>query len=94
MIWSFASQATEDLFHGRETKASRRFFGIQKPARRKLEMLDSARDLHDLTSVPGNRLEGGRADRHGRHSIRINDQYRVSFKWSEEGPREVEIVEG
>jgi proteic killer suppression protein len=62
-------------------------------ARRKLEWLDSAASLEDLRSPPANRLEALKKDRAGQHSIRINDQYRVCFIWTEMGPEDVEIVD-
>jgi proteic killer suppression protein len=62
-------------------------------ARRKLFMLNSAHQLEDLRFPPGNRLEALKGDRRGQHSIRINDQWRVCFRWSEGGAEEVEIVE-
>ena len=66
---------------------------LVKVARRKLRFLDAADDLRDLRSPPGNRLEALAGDRKGQHSIRINDQFRVCFAWTAEGPVEVEIVD-
>ena len=66
---------------------------LMKTARRKLEILNAAESLNDLKSPPANRLEFLKADRAGQHSIRINDQYRICFKWTPEGPHEVEIVD-
>lgn len=60
---------------------------------RKLEQLDSADDLRDLRNPPGNRLEILRGSRSGRYSIRINDQYRICFAWSDDGPKDVEIID-
>lgn len=62
-------------------------------ARRKLRYLNAAGDLGDLRSPPGNRLEALAGDRKGQHSIRVNDQFRVCFVWTAEGPAEVEIVD-
>jgi proteic killer suppression protein len=62
-------------------------------AARKLDQLDSARALNELRLPPGNRLEALHGDRTGQHSIRINDQYRICFLWTDEGPRDVEIVD-
>jgi toxin HigB-1 len=62
-------------------------------ARRRLIMLDSARTLDDLRVPPANRLEALRGDRAGQHSIRINDQFRLCFRWTTEGPDEVECVD-
>ena len=66
---------------------------IAKVARRKLVQLNAAAALGDLAAPPGNRLEALRGDLTGRHSIRINDQWRIVFRWSEGGPDEVEIVD-
>jgi proteic killer suppression protein len=71
----------------------RRWAGIEKQAKRKLDMLDSAVRLNDLRSPPGNRLEALAGNRKGQHSIRINAQWRLCFVWTEEGPTEVEIVD-
>jgi proteic killer suppression protein len=62
-------------------------------ARRKLEAVDSAVTLNDLRAPPNNRLEALKGDREGQHSIRINDQWRVCFRWTAEGPTDVEIVD-
>lgn len=90
MIRSFASRATEELFEG---KVPKRFRSSQAQAERKLQMLDSAKDLNDLRVLPGNRLEKLSGDRRGQHSIRINDQWRVCFRWRDDGPWDVEIVD-
>jgi proteic killer suppression protein len=71
----------------------KRFSGIEKQALRKLDMLHHARDLNDLRVSPGNRLEALSGDRRGQHSIRINDQWRVCFMWTKEGPAHVEIID-
>jgi proteic killer suppression protein len=65
---------------------------IERVARRKLEVLAAAKGLHDLRSTPGNRLEALKGDRKGQYSIRINDQWRIRFRWSD-GPEDVEIVD-
>lgn len=67
--------------------------GLWKVAVRKLDQLDAAVALDDLRVPPGNRLEALKVDRLGQHSIRINNQYRICFKWSESGAAEVEIVD-
>lgn len=90
MIRSFASRDTEQLFAG---GAPRRFRSFQAQAERKLQLLDSAKDLNDLRVPPGNRLEKLGGDRRGLHSIRINDQWRICFRWREDGPWDVEIVD-
>ena len=71
----------------------KRFSGIEKPALRKLDMLDNAHQLNDLRAPPANRLEALAGDRRGQHSIRINDQWRICFVWTEDGPANVEIVD-
>lgn len=60
---------------------------------RKLDQLDSVVSLNELRVPPGNRLEELKRDRKGQHSIRINDQYRICFKWTEAGPKDVEITD-
>jgi len=89
-IQSFSCADTQELF---ETGRSKKFANIKAVAERKLQMLDVATTLEFLRSPPGNRLEqlvGGRA---GQHSIRINDQMRVCFVWTDKGPERVEIVD-
>lgn len=95
MIRSFADQATEDIFNGKNSRAARRALPQQLVgvALRKLEQLDSVERLEDLRIPPGNRLEALRGDREGQHSIRTNEQYRVCFEWSDSGPEAVEVVD-
>jgi proteic killer suppression protein len=76
-----------------EREHSRRFAGIERPALRKLRMLDASANLQDLASPPANHLEALKGDRKGQHSIRINDQWRVCFVWSAADAYDVEIVE-
>lgn len=90
MIRSFRCADTRKLF---ETGRSVRFASIAKTAARKLTQLDAAVELRDLTSPPGNRLEALRGDRRGQFSVRINDQFRICFRWSEDGAQSVEIVD-
>lgn len=90
MIRSFASADTRTLF---ETGKSRRFAAIARVASRTLTMLDAAATLDFLRSPPGNRLEPLTGDRQGQYSIRINDQWRICFRWTESGPENVEIVD-
>jgi toxin HigB-1 len=90
VIVSFRDNDTESLARGRRV---RRFQAIETVARRKLRQLEIAGRLADLMVPPGNRLERLRGDRDGQHSIRINDQFRVCFRWTEAGPTEVEIVD-
>ena len=91
MIESFGSDETEKIFRGKtSTKLPK---DIQRTARRKLLYLDDAVDLQDLLAPPGNRLEKLKGDRAGQHSIRINDQWRICFKWSDNKAQNVEIVD-
>ena len=90
MIVSFKDGDTETLARGRRVK---RFEGIEAVARRKLRQLEIAGRLDDLRVPPGNRLEALRGDRAGQHSIRVNDQYRVCFRWTNAGAEDVEIVD-
>lgn len=95
MIKSFKDRGTEDVFNDRHTRAARRACPEQiwRVARRKLEQLDSVSDLRWLSIPPSNRLEALKGDRKGQHSIRINEQYRVVFRWTPLGPEHVEIVD-
>jgi len=82
MIQSFADEATADLFRDRNTKAARRVpKGLWRAVQRKLKMLDVAVRVDDLESPPGNRLKALRGHLKCRYSIRVNDQYRVTFRW-------------
>jgi toxin HigB-1 len=90
MIRSFRDRPTERLWMGEPAK---RFRAIEERAKRKLDMLHQARDLRDLRAPPANRLEALAGDRKGQHSIRINDQWRICFVWTKEGPENVEIVD-
>jgi len=89
-IKSFKCIETQSLYEGRQSKRFKNFQGV---AERKLQMLDAAVELRDLWSPPGNRLEALHGDREGQHSIRINDQWRVCFIWTNAGPEAVEIVD-
>ena len=94
MILSFGDEATEDLFHGRPTRRTRRFHpDLQRAALRKLDMLNAAHHLDDLRSPPGNRLEALRGDRRGSHSIRVTGQWRIVFRWETTGPALVALVD-
>ena len=95
MIRSFKDEVTEDIFNGCTTKRARKRLPriLWRVAGRRLEHLDSAEQLSDLRIPPGNRLEVLRGERHGQYSIRINEQYRICFRWSEGGADEVEIVD-
>ena len=90
MIKSFKCVDTEALSKGIRM---RRFVSIEAIARRKLRQLDIAAQLSDLRVPPGNRLEPLKGDRVGQYSIRINDQWRICFRWTEAGAEDVEIVD-
>jgi proteic killer suppression protein len=90
MIRSFRCRETERLAND---LPARRFGSIARVARRKLELLASARTLDDLRSPPGNRLEALHGDRTGQHSIRVNAQWRICFRWHDGHAYEVEIVD-
>ncbi len=90
MIRGFKDKKTEKFFAGESVKE---FAAFRKVAERKLTMLDSATDLKDLLSPPGNKLEKLKGDRAGQHSIRINDQWRICFVWMDDGPDDVEITD-
>ncbi len=91
MIRSFADRATEAVF---ERRMVRRFSrDLHRTAYRKLLILDAAEELGDLRSPPGNRLEALKGDRRGRHSIRINDQWRLCFRWTRNDAHDVEITD-
>ena len=90
MIKSFRCADTQALF---ETGHSKRFSGISSVATRKLAQLDAAHTLEFLRSPPGNRLEALRGGRSGQYSIRVNDQFRLCFRWTAAGPEDVEIVD-
>jgi proteic killer suppression protein len=94
VIVSFADRATEALYHGETTSRVRRVPpDLRAPALRKLDMLNAAHVLLDLRSPPGNRLEALRGDLSGRHSIRVNDQWRIVFRWTDAGPEEVLLTD-
>ncbi len=90
MIQSFKCKDTQALYEG---KNPRRFKAFVAVAERKLAQLDAAQTLEFLKAPPGNHLEALKGDRKGQHSIRINDQWRLCFKWSAVGPTDVEIVD-
>ena len=93
MIISFRGQLAEDLFFDRQTGVTRRFpADLTEISRRKLQYLNSAHRLSDLRVPPGNRLEALKGSLAGYHSIRINQQWRIVFKW-DDGAREVQIVD-
>lgn len=89
-IKNFACKDTQALFAGRRV---RRWIAVERQSLRKLEQLDWSSVLEDLRIPPGNRLEALKGNRKGQHSIRINDQWRVCFVWTADGPAKVEIVD-
>ncbi len=90
MIQSFSDKDTEELFN---SEKNRRFSAIARVALRKLIQMNQARALFDLAVPPGNRLEPLKGDLAGYHSIRINDQWRIVFRWTDSGPEQVAIVD-
>jgi proteic killer suppression protein len=90
MIKTFKCKDTENLFNDLDEK---KFRGISRPARIKLEVLNAAISINSLRVPPGNRLEPLKGNRQGQHSIRINNQWRICFIWKEENAFEVEIVD-
>ena len=95
MIRSFRDEGTEDIFNGKNTQIAQRTCpeSLWKVAVRKLDMIDSVVSLGDLRIPQGNRLEPLKGNRAGQHSIRINDQYRICFVWTETGPEQIEITD-
>jgi len=90
-IQGFSSRAVEKFFVEGVVPKRTGWAGVAKVAARKLDMLDYAHRLTDLNSPPGNRLEALKGDLSGLHSIRINDQWRVIFRWTDSGPTDVDI---
>ncbi len=94
MIESFGNPLAEDLFDNRASKAVRQFPAeLRRAARRKLLFLHEATDLRDLRAPPGNRLEALKGKWKGFHSIRINDQWRVVFRWSRGSALDVRVID-
>ena len=92
MIQSFADKTTADVFQERNTKDARHIpKDLWRVVQRKLKMLDVAVRVDDLTSPPGNRLKPLTRQRSGRHSIRVNEQYRVTFRWEDGHAFEVAV---
>jgi toxin HigB-1 len=90
MIRSFADRDTEELFN---RLASRRWMSISRVALRRLRLLHRARTLDDLRVPPGNRLEALKGDRAGQHSVRVNEQYRICFRWRNGDAFDVELTD-
>jgi len=94
MIINFADKATEDLYNGYDTKAARRIpRSIWKAVRLRLDAMDGAKQPQDLRFPPGNRLESLTGGLSGYHSIRINDQFRIIFRWVAGDIHDVEITD-
>ena len=95
MILSFVDSGTEDVFDGKRSKRATKVCPVElwSTAKRKLDWLDQAGALEDLRVPPGNRLEKPKGDRLDQHSIRINNQYRICFAWTSNGPANVEIID-
>lgn len=95
MICSFKNTGTEDVFNGVNSKTARKVCprDLWRVAARKLDQIDSVEFLDELMIPPGNRLEALAGPRAGQLSIRVNEQYRICFVWTEVGPAEVEIVD-
>ncbi|ANY09857.1 type II toxin-antitoxin system RelE/ParE family toxin [Pseudonocardia sp. HH130630-07] len=90
MLRSFADKATEQIW--RREHVRRLHPDVARTALRKLAILDAAATLDDADSPPGNRLELLKGDRAGQHSIRVNEQYRICFRWTAGGPEDVELT--
>jgi toxin HigB-1 len=94
VIVSFGDAATEALYHDAADRHARRLpRDVVKSAQRKLDMLDAAHQLLDLRVPPGNRLEALQGDLRGHHSIRVNDQRRIVFRWTDAGPAHVQLMD-
>lgn len=95
MIRSFRDRGSRDIFHATNSKAAAKACppDLWAGARRRLDQLNQADVLEDLKVPPGNRLETLKGDRKGQYSIRINDQFRICFRWTDAGPADVEIVD-
>ena len=94
MIQSFDDQLTEDIFHGTNSKKVKKLNNqLVRAAIRKLDMLNAAHRIEDLRSPPGNRLEALRGDLNGFHSIRVNQQWRIIFRWEGNGASAVQLID-
>ena len=90
MIVNFRDKRTREFAEGKHVKA---FSGFSRQAEMKLDQLEAAATVRDLAVLPGNRFESLKGDRKGQYSIRINERYRICFRWSKLGPLDVEIVD-
>ena len=95
MIQSFKDPGTQDIFNGENTQDARKTCPVSlwKVASRKLDLLDSVTAIQDLKIPPGNQLESLSGDRKGQYSIRVNERYRICFRWTDLGPDQAEIVD-
>ena len=94
MISNFADQTTADIYDGLDTRQARRIpQSIWKIVQRKLDMIEAAQELRDLRAPPGNRLEPLKGRRAGYHSIRLNDQFRIVFKWADGVAKDVLVTD-
>ena len=95
MIHSFANRGTEDIYDGANTKQARSLLpaNLFGQARRKLDMINAAEEVKDLREPPGNRLEQLKGNLEGFYSIRINEQWRIIFRWTNNGAEVVEIID-
>ena len=95
MAITFLGRGTEDVYNGVDSKAARKVCPTQlaRRARSKLFLIDDAESVQDLRVPPGNRLEALKGDRRGQYSVRINDQFRICFRWTDSGARDAEIVD-
>ena len=94
MIKSFGDNATEELFHNIQSRRTRRFPSeISRSVLRKLDVIDGAHQLQDLQTPPGNRLEALKGELKGYYSVRVNDQWRIVFRWSGDSAHEVSLVD-
>ena len=92
-IRSFSDDAVEGFFRDGVVPSGAGWAAVAKVAKRKLDMLNYAEDLMDLASPPGNRLEALKGDRVGYHCIRVNQQWRIVFRWTGSGPSEIRILD-
>lgn len=95
MIQSFKNPDTQDIFNGENTQDARKIrpVSLWKVASRKLDQLDSVTAVQELKITPGNQLESLSGDRKGQYSIRVNERYRICFRWTDLGPDQAEIVD-
>ncbi len=95
MIQSLRDRGSQDVFNATASRAASKACppDLWSGARRRLDQSNQAHVLNDLKAPPGNRLEALKGDRRGQHSIRINDQFRISFRWTDAGPADIQIVD-